>query len=750
MEAGKADAAAERAKYLTVCQLLTTISTESSNEVQQNAIAQYRPREGSIVAPNHHLNELLDNLAFLLVRRGKGDCIAVAMTGMTRDKIDFIAKLSIASPPPGETDVKRTKAWEIRAAANYRPENLDIDSIDNHARHIFNYMQRVAKSNIRDEKRKVYQEFAEFQIGYSLEKISERFRQLKGFRQKMKGMLLPKEVALIETWRSGMDDGYYIPALPKDESADSDDRVLRNLYQQFSTISSKDGTVPHVLPWDQMMPLAATNFEAWTQIFLWVFENFEDKIQGCQKASSEHRGHHVNLIFKCSEHLATLIKSTIFRNWVEGGTRLLGTIEKSREQEAAKAAPKTEEADKLEISVLPASDNDKGKQKETMGLGTAPAEGTQALTGDHTPHQSKVSKEEPKAKGPFKGTLRKVATGIFGDKVFATLRGRPKARAPLNIPGSSYTESQTQTKFGTTSLAGLARSDPRKGKTTGPLGIGTQPVVEAATKLGELTIEMPEKANRDQDDEEEEDDEVSPHFKHINSTKNREFKQIWLVCQHLFAVDFVLRSPLALRESQRRGFTLRTLPHDTTKSSVYPCEPLKACLGRLLRSDGDEDQQLLKVERFVEDLKRHLYERPKELKALLDLSSENPSVRVSEHAELLLLGRLSKEPRKSGYPYPYIGVSKPPCFVCELVLHQSGFKVDCQTGSSHIYTSKIPDCIAQTESLGAYKIVDETAREVVNKFYAEKRRKSSQDSHYWLGGAAWGEPTFIESGNDPL
>ncbi|KAK6349529.1 hypothetical protein TWF696_005814 [Orbilia brochopaga] len=641
---------------------------------------------GYTEAPNPALNHLLDNLAFLLAPSGTEERMALALTGMTGSNVELLAAVSATSPTSGKVEDDGTTTGDSCASAHYISDKAcrDFSSIDKHAHFIHSCLRRMGKSDESGEDpRKIYEEFCKRQIEHSFEDIKQRFQRLKSFRRKIKALPLPQEASIIETWdKRSVWDEFSVSPLPDDAA---NQPSLQSTYQKF--IVSLDNTAEDsdLLSWGQMEPIRAESFKAWTELFLWVFDTFESRIQDYETASPDSKEASLNLLLNSLEVIEMLAtNSTTFRNWVEGATRLLNNIETQKKKEVAKAA---------------------------AAIAVEPTDG------------------QPTAKRSRK-TLKEFVNNIIGDRFFAILQSRTKNRPRSNaisIPSNTATETATLALVEATSAEELDHLDAEDTESPGCIG-KNQAALELNTSSEQASLESPE--TQDADDEEDDnspdnDAEISRNFPKIRDIRNEHFRRIWLVSQHLVVAGNVIGSRLAERECKARELTLK---YETSKPSVYPCEPLKKCLNRLLTFEGDKKIHRAKIKQSIEDLKVHLEARPKAFESLRELDSDTPSLRVPEHAELLLLSRLSQQPRKDDYPFPYIGTSKPPCFTCEAVLGGSLSFYRYQTGDAHFCASKIPDSFAPGELRSAYKVLDNAAREVVNDFYFENNEKSDEPS----------------------
>ncbi|KAK6343068.1 hypothetical protein TWF718_008444 [Orbilia javanica] len=79
----------QEAKYLTSCAILTNTSTQFGEQEKEAQLAKISSGRSKIST-----KDFRQMLAALLVAQGGGDCIAVALGGLTKDKIALLASTS--------------------------------------------------------------------------------------------------------------------------------------------------------------------------------------------------------------------------------------------------------------------------------------------------------------------------------------------------------------------------------------------------------------------------------------------------------------------------------------------------------------------------------------------------------------------------------------------------------------------------------------------------------------------------------
>ncbi|KAF3245601.1 hypothetical protein TWF217_010433 [Orbilia oligospora] len=179
----------------------------------------------------------------------------------------------------------------------------------------------------------------------------------------------------------------------------------------------------------------------------------------------------------------------------------------------------------------------------------------------------------------------------------------------------------------------------------------------------------------------------------------------------------------------KRDFNLEVLPQDETEATTLPCEPILETLSRLLSTVEpiDDDDRSLNATSFLANIKAH--EEDPGAKLLLSLDKIEPTIKVSGHVELILLSHLAKLRKGGQYVYRYLGLSKPPCLVCEIaLLRKQGFSVLMRQGHTYAYVSSIPIGTSPLEQLVVFEDIRIIAKESIQDVYMSKRC-DSRDSH---------------------
>ncbi|KAF3193260.1 hypothetical protein TWF225_010029 [Orbilia oligospora] len=260
-------------RYFTHCAILASLPTEHSKNEKDAQLSTIRGTDGErLSAKTHQLDRLLDSLASLLVAHGRGDCVAVALGGLTKDKITLL--LSIDTP-----------VLEREASVLY-------EAIEAHSQKIFRYLRNF--HNAADDsglQQNVRTDFIIQQMIYSIDKIESRYklfdRELKKIRKLDLGKFEFYDVAQEETV-------HYVPALEYDNA--EDESLAKDLRQSFFALEGVKKNLPGKqksliedlkarpnLPTKQ---LSRQDFLIWHELFLWLFKILGRQIQFCITARS--------------------------------------------------------------------------------------------------------------------------------------------------------------------------------------------------------------------------------------------------------------------------------------------------------------------------------------------------------------------------------------------------------------------------------------------------------------------------------
>ncbi|KAF3276779.1 hypothetical protein TWF132_001841 [Orbilia oligospora] len=195
-------------RCLTLCSLLTNLSTRHSDCARDDQLRQIR-NEKEDMGRAYLLDRLLDRLACLLVAHGRGDCVAVALGGLTNDKITLLASYATSGSEEAAQKSGRAQPWTLEATVNLRAEKTrSTEELKLHGERIFGYLSSYHSTTDQQVRRDIDKDFSIQQMLYSIDKIQSRYRILNGHLRKIRRVDLREyEHKAIEQWEKD----YYIP-----------------------------------------------------------------------------------------------------------------------------------------------------------------------------------------------------------------------------------------------------------------------------------------------------------------------------------------------------------------------------------------------------------------------------------------------------------------------------------------------------------------------------------------------------------
>ncbi|KAF3085903.1 hypothetical protein TWF706_011799 [Orbilia oligospora] len=216
-------------RFHTQLAIISKVNSEQGRRERQKRLQFLRARTPD-VADNVPLNRLLDNLAFLLVRRRGGDCVSLALVGSTQAKIDMVAE---ASPDSAAADM----SVDLEVAGNPQREFSysadDPSAIKQHAERIFKYVKE-SSTLPRGHQRyyEILKELLTIQVDYNSNKLYGRVQLLKRFTTKVKGFKIP-DWASLAAGESKVKDNFFLPPAPGSPGKDLGEVVHRHLYNEL-------------------------------------------------------------------------------------------------------------------------------------------------------------------------------------------------------------------------------------------------------------------------------------------------------------------------------------------------------------------------------------------------------------------------------------------------------------------------------------------------------------------------------------
>lgn len=585
---------------------------------------------------------------------------------------------------------------------------------------------------------------------------------MKKFTGKVEG--LPSWASL-SVGKCETEDKFSIPSVLGSQGEDLGSDVLTQLYTDFSR---QDDSVS-LPPIEEMLVLNTQNFDLWTRIFLRFLTDIRKEVKKLNlKRSQVNEEGQISLAIAYMQAMEELVtQSQLFRRWVEVTTRTLDEKERQLKEEEEEAKEKLRDLARLkqpenvaaeDLEVNPEGAMHAPTPEQNQTIPQQPRNKTSDAAnipsqpqGGHDPRapvsimesDSSALNQKPRMRDRIKMTLRKVVPTTIVSRF--TSKPRRLKEPPTHIkdifggpsqplpggnegdPGASRVGGQEGTEeLGAQPAADEGQADAEHQNV---VGVSTQsdsrvpkikPKVSHQSSIGDSFLEEDE----GQEGYRDEAEAVTAVNQSID------FNILWLIPQHMMAIRSILGSAVVQKLASSREFNLEVLPYDDEEPTTLPCEPLRGALARLLApADPLDIDQEKRIDRFLAHAKPYKNEISGS-KWLLALNTETPTVKVSGHAELLLLSHLQQLKRTSQYPYPYIGLSKPPCLVCEaVILMQEEFPIMTQKGHTHAYVSNIPRGISQEHQRYVFGFIRNLAKEVCQDFYIRKRR-DSRDSHY--------------------
>ncbi|KAF3183425.1 hypothetical protein TWF751_004201 [Orbilia oligospora] len=210
--------------------------------------------------------------------------------------------------------------------------------------------------------------------------------------------------------------------------------------------------------------------------------------------------------------------------------------------------------------------------------------------------------------------------------------------------------------------------------------------------------------------------------------ENITFKRVSLIAQTLFLTKEVLHSRHLHRYMKGKNPEITVLSSiNNAKTTEFECENLIRTSSWLLPQHygpGNQNREVT-VKNFISSMKESLASRPakaRQLTRMVKDTPEHPRIFIPQHPELSLLSYLAKQNNAGDYPYPYIGLAKPPCLVCGIVLlgSKSYSAMGANPDSPCSCLTRVPtDLPALAQGL-IYSSVDRLAGKVSRSFNQER------------------------------
>ncbi|KAK6508972.1 hypothetical protein TWF481_003739 [Arthrobotrys musiformis] len=656
----------DRRLFFTQCCMVSRLQCDKAAEDGKRELRELRgfaKRWKQDRAENEELNKHLDSLAFLLVKR-PGECIAVAIVGYSVNKIELVAQ-----------------AAEERFFPAACREHLGLAAIRDHAMVIFRALKECRSLDREDPHGfPVLKKLVRIQVDYSAEKICDRVLQVKKFTEKVAGFELPSWASMEVGW-SVPRDIFSLPSVRRSDGEDLGAGVHRQLYGKFV----KRHASISLPPLEAMMVLNRQNFDFWTSIFVGFLEVLWKEVlklnTAVLKVEREKQIETVVPLLGIMEILAT--SSHLFRHLVEVITRALdGEGRRAKEEEKKKMA----KLDALGGLQQP-------EALDTRLQGTVDEPSTSAGVMGPGP-----SNPTPRKRDWFKNTFKKVAPGTIMDRL-TSRRGRPKV-IPNHVQDILEDSSRPSSRGKAGPLQGTETRGPG-----GQLGRGHDPTLENQESFGPFGGSGSRISSRgaSQKDsvagsffEEGQGEETCDEAEGAAAvlSLSTDFSILWLVSEHLMSIRSILGSEMIRKLVSAKELNLEVLPYDEEEPVDVKCESLRETLYCLLKTDEDGTKED-KADIFIAHVGARAKEVPK-ISELMALDTELPTIEAPIHAELRLFSHLQRWRDAGKYYYPYIGISKPPCLGCEVVLLWEGdHLLFTREGHAHVYTSSLPKGISE-------------------------------------------------------
>ncbi|KAF3140458.1 hypothetical protein TWF569_008215 [Orbilia oligospora] len=825
-------------RYLTQCAILTSLSTEHSKNEKDAQLRIIRGADDERPSTQiYQLDRLLDSLASLLVAHGGGDCVAVALGGLTKDKITLFASIDT---PVLDRDVGvlyqaaaksgRTEPWTIEASVNVRGERTHPgEAIRAHSQRIFRYLRRFySAADDSGLQQDIRSNFTVQQMIYSINKIQSRYKLFHRELREMKKLDLGQFEFCDPVQEEPV---YYVPA-PEYENVE-DESLAEDLRQSFlalegakENLREKQRSLIEDLKARPSLPtkqLSRQDFLIWHELFMWLFRILGRQIQYCITAknangSQDESTEAYRNLWIAAENLSRMLQtvvvmiegSPIFGMWAAIFQKILDGKGKRRT---------TVEATILRVPLpsfagrsTPTATSQRQSQEETTpeNLWTREQSGgeTQQVPAEQErpslPEDSGLNTEQEGLdipQGYKRGKLLKFGETIRNvfkrkkrqDREFRDKEGLDAGSATIKrVLGKPITwiQNKTQKRKGLESIlntqkpsniveASGSRQDGPGDKdrhqeaeavvpTQSPDDCFDDPVhqrendsgvyqnyasLESLTKVVPTTGNPGEPSMSDARAEEyededgdgdgvgdNEDDEVGysdfdPRFiteaeKPRWGARNSLFRRAYALADFQLLIRAVLHDKNIATEVVRRGFAVRVITPAEGSYIPSKVENLEETLRRFFASENPKGTPLeiqIQVQDFIKNLDQIIKEGSRR-QQLLDHTKKDHTVRAAQHAELVLLQYLLAE-RNSGAG-KYIGVSKPPCLVCENVLHFYKPEIRTRRGHGHVYVSEIPKGLPSDHIKLVFGIIEELSKKITVKAYKAQAKPMSGDSTF--------------------
>ncbi|KAF3288606.1 hypothetical protein TWF970_005669 [Orbilia oligospora] len=780
-------------RYLTHCAILASLPTEHSKNERDAQLSTIRGTDDERPSTKtHRLDRLLDSLASLLAAHGGGDCLAVALGGLTKDQITLL--LSIDTP-----------VLEREVSVLYQ-------AIEAHSQRIFRYLRNF--HNAADDpgiQQNIRTDFTVQQIIYSIDGIESRYklfdRELKKIKKLDLGQFEFYDVVQEETV-------CYVPA-PEYDNAE-DESLAKDLRQSFFDLEGVKENLPEKqksliedlkarpkLPTKQ---LSRQDFLIWHKLFLWLFKILGRQIQFCITARSANGSQDesteayknlwiaaMNLNGMLQRVVVMIEGSSIFGMWAAIFQKILDGKGERRTTVGAMipSAPLPSFAGRPAPTAAGQRQGEEGKNLENLRTrqkynGEAQQTRTELEqppllenSGSNIEQKDLNISQDPKSSEISKiwwNNPERIVKRILGKSV-TWVRNKPPKREGLESILNTQKTSNIVEAIATGSRHEGSGDDNRRQETQFVVPIQSlddgfdDPVHQnergsgasrSYASLETLTKVVPSPGNprepsmdgaraeeyededEDEDDddggEDNEDDEVGYYDfdlriiteaeKLRGAARNGLFRRAYALAGFQFLVRAVLYDKTIATEVVRKDFTVEVITPVDGRYTTSKVENLEETLHRFFASEntnGTPSRIKIQVQDFIKSFDQIIKEGNRR-QQLLDHTKKDHTVRAAQHAELVLLQHLLEE-RNLGAG-KYIGVSKPPCLVCENVLHFYKPEIRTRRGHGHVSVLEIPKGLPSDHIKCVFSIVEELSKKITVKAYKAQTKPMSGDSTF--------------------
>ncbi|KAK6504383.1 hypothetical protein TWF506_002584 [Arthrobotrys conoides] len=689
-------------RYLTSCSLLRNLPAEVSESDRESQLAQIR-RKKPVRSRTYQQGLLLDRLASLLVANGGGDCAALATGSFTNDKLTLLASYATSGSGGGDAIQKtvresgRSEARIVGAAVDLTGESSpSAETIKTHGRKIFSYLSCYHSTKDPKLRRNICKQFSIQQTIYSINRIYSKYRNLdKHFRKIRNIDLREYEHTFVEP----LEKSYYV-SRPTDMQDEILSEELPRAFLDFAEgnypLDDRQRPLKEYITTHPKIPsnlFSRDVFIIWHELFLWLFGAIGQRIEACiaaknAKGSQDEKTDAYKRLEVYAENLDALSQlvlrvvdgSCIFRYWA-------AIVQKIVSGEGEKRINRDN------VGLLDPSPHMPAPHGQYFG---------QWQSSSMVPEEYEldiVFGRQTMSKYKKHGVFRKAARTIWE----ALRRKKASDGQPRNqLEGghrSNFLETSTE-------------ASPIPGKHGEPLGSLSQD-------------EEHENEDTYQENEEDGDDfdfEITKGAKEALETPlNPIFRLAYTLADYQLIISAILQDRNIPIQIRGRRFEFEVI---TTKEphALLKTEALENTLRQFFITKNRKTNSLkieTRMTNLIQNLKKVILSKH-HLQQILDHLKEDHRVLAPKHAELLLLEYVVQQ--NARLTYRYIGISKPPCLVCENLLYLHRPNIRTRKGNGHVYVSEIPKGLIVEKVERVFNVVEELAKNMALQLVAHSSK----------------------------